>query len=103
MNLIQLTTAVKAHLELAATLSYVEAVTIRKYTKKSLPTFTDYCIIISPKSREKIRLSNGVFQYIYNMDIVGVVRNFDPELSLLGESPERWHTFRHCSGSKVHL
>ncbi|MGD2087265.1 MAG: hypothetical protein PVH61_13860 [Candidatus Aminicenantes bacterium] len=88
MNLKQLQNMLKAYLEGDGDISYVEVVTVRKYTKKALPAFQDYCIIISPKTRQKKRLSNHIYQYIYSLDIVCIVRNFNPELSLSGEPPD---------------
>ena len=51
MNLKELQNTLKAHFESDGDLPYVEAVSVRKYTKKSFPAFKDYCIIISPKTR----------------------------------------------------
>jgi hypothetical protein len=88
MTLVQLLKAIQNHLTTDPELSFVETAVIRKYKAKSLPSFQNYAIIISPNSRSKESLANRVKQTTYRLNIVCVVRNFDPELSLIGEPPE---------------
>jgi hypothetical protein len=87
MMFIDLITALKTHFEADSSLSFLESISIRKYTRDSLPGFTNYCLIISPKSRKKQLIANRLQQLTVTIEFVIVVRNFHNTLSIVGEIP----------------
>lgn len=87
INVIDTLNLLKSHIESDPNLSYIEAVKAGKYTRKSFPPFQDYAVILSPQKRVKSRISNHVYQYIYYLQVVCIVRNFHQEQSLMGEKP----------------
>lgn len=77
-----------AFLNVAPSLSYIEAKCIAQYNPENLPVFEDYLIIVSPKSMGIEKISVGFQSEIVEIDVVCIVRNFDQSESLIGENPQ---------------
>jgi len=85
-NLSDLMLAIEAYMNTYPGLSYVNTFQIRKYNINSLPNFETYCIIISPASRREKNIALRTKIKTLTIDVVCIVRNFDPLLSLVGQA-----------------
>jgi hypothetical protein len=83
----ELPAIIENHLNTDPELSYIEATAIQDWETDPFPAFKDYCLIITPNSRKITREANMVRQRIINLDLVCIVRNFDPRLSIIGDQP----------------
>ena len=87
-SIIGLLKALKEHLQTDTNLSYIEAVVICKHPTDppQFPPFNKYCILISPFSRQNKLIALRAKQLNAKVDVVCVVRNFNQELSIIGET-----------------
>ena len=65
-------------------LTYVEKVSICKYHPSNFPPFNKYCILISPAWKETKSRANRTKETLCGVDIVCIVRNYHPTLSIIG-------------------
>lgn len=70
----------------AAALSYVEAVSVRKWRSdwRGLPDFDKWGIVLSPKAMGREAVSVGLVQYTARIDVVCLVRDYHAANSLTG-------------------
>jgi hypothetical protein len=88
MDYIGLLKEIKTHLQTDANLTYIENVTIRKHPTDppQFPSFDKYCILISPFSRQNKLIALRAKQLNAKVDVVCVMKNFDQELSIIGNT-----------------
>ena len=84
INGIELVEQLKTHLE--ANLVYIDTVEARIWEESPLPDFDKYAIILSPYAPRFNLEFNKMMQETFHLDIILVVKNFDPYKSVFGTS-----------------
>ena len=94
---------IELQLYLKDAFTYVEAVKICRYHPSNFPVFDKYCILISPAWKERKSISNRTKETTCGINIICIVRNYHPSLSIIGQLPPEIGFLKMIDDITAHL